>query len=185
MAKKHQEPKIIDNDEVGGAIAPSESEVDIFKTPVRGETFFGFRVGKLGFMVSIDMFCEVLDRYQVNQLPNVQPWFNGLINLRGNLVPVFDLRHVLNEREGESKKRRLFVIGRGEKAVALWIDNYPEIINIVQMHLLNQPPELPAFFQRIVSRTFTLNGQIWLDCQLDSLFLALGRQHLTTEESAT
>ena len=33
----------------------------------------------------------MLNKVQLNPLPNVRPWFRGLINLRGSLVSVFDL----------------------------------------------------------------------------------------------
>lgn len=167
-------------------VSPTSSEFDIFQNPVLGKNFFGFRVGNLGFLVPIDVFCEMLDKYQVNRLPNVPPWFNGLINLRGNLVPVFDIRQILNDIEQlpSVKKRRLFVIGRGEKAIALWIDSYPEILDITSMQPSDESMDLPPILQRVLTRGLILNEQVWLDCDLDRLFTALGRHHLATEETA-
>jgi twitching motility protein PilI len=187
MAKKQLQPEETNTDKTEEVLPLPESDVfaDIIPSSVPGQTFFGFRVANLGFMVSVNMYCEVLDKFQINRLPNVQPWFHGLINLRGNLVPAFDLRRVLGEVVGDNKKRRLFVIGRGDKAVALWIDNFPEILDFTLMQPLQQPPELPPFLQRTVSRVFTHNGQIWLDCQLDSLFTALGRHHYNSEETGS
>lgn len=181
MAKKRQD---IENNAVEGETDPPSAEIDFFNTPVRGQNFFGFQVGELGFMVPIDFFCELLDKYQVNRLPNVQPWFHGLINLRGNLVPVFDLKMVLNKDAVDNKKRHLFVIGRGEKAVALWIDTYPEILALADMRPQKSPPELPPFLQRLLSRSFTLGGKTWLECDLDGLFTALGKRHIAVEEGA-
>ena len=78
----------------------------------REETFFGFRVGSLGLLVPVDIYCEVIEQVQVNPLPNTRIWFGGLLNLRGNLVPAIDLHRLLGEETPDPKKRRLFTIDK-------------------------------------------------------------------------
>lgn len=153
-----------------------------FETKV--EPVFGIRIGSMGFLVSTSRFCEVLDKIQVNALPNVHPWVSGILNLRGNLVPVFDLRIVMEET-GDNKKRRLFAVDRGEKAVALWIDNYPEIKNRAAMKPLKKLPTLTDILQRFVTGGYEQEGQVWLDIKFEDLFKALGRHQYATEEMAT
>jgi twitching motility protein PilI len=150
----------------------------------RGQTVFGFQVGKVGFMVSSDTYCELLERLSVNPLPNVRPWFNGLLNLRGTLVPVFDLRSLLDDETVDNKKRRLFAIGRDDKAVAVWIDNHPQILDVAAMQVIDQLPELPAALQHSVAGGYLHEGRIWLSLQLDSLFKTLGHHQYTLEETA-
>jgi twitching motility protein PilI len=179
MAKKQHEE---DQPKNGATIPPLVTEEYVLPAE-KQKPCFGFRVGSSGFMVSVNIFCEVLDKFQVNQLPNVQPWFSGLINLRGNLVPVFDLRRIMNESGGDAKKRRLFVIGRGDKAVALWIDNYPEILDIAQMLPLKQLPDLPPIFTHCISGAYLHNTNTWLDADLDKLFTMLGRHQYAMEET--
>jgi twitching motility protein PilI len=148
------------------------------------EPVFGVRIGSMGFLVSTSRFCEVLDKIQINALPNVHPWVSGILNLRGNLVPVFDLRLVMEET-GDNKKRRLFAVDRGEKAVALWIDNYPEIKNRLAMKTIKTLPKLPDILQRFVTKGYEHDGQIWVDIQFEDLFKALGRHQYATEGAAT
>jgi twitching motility protein PilI len=152
---------------------------------VKVEPVFGIRIGTMGLLISTTRFCEVLDKVQVNALPNVHPWISGILNLRGNLVPVFDLRVVLEEGAGDNKKRRLFAVDRDEKAVALWIDNYPEIKNRAVMQPLKQLPELPQILQRFVTNGYELDGHVWLDVKFEELFRALGSHQYTTGEMAT
>jgi twitching motility protein PilI len=156
---------------------------DIPETEVKVEPVFGIRIESLGFLVSTTRYCEVLDKVQINALPNVHPWISGLLNLRGNLVPVFDLRVALEET-GSNKKRRLITVEKGEKAVALWIDNYPEIKNRLAMKPLDILPTLPSILQRFVIGGFEQEGQVWLDIKFEDLFRALGRHQHATEEMA-
>ncbi|MDD5411464.1 MAG: chemotaxis protein CheW [Methylobacter sp.] len=148
------------------------------------ETVFGIRIGSMGFLVSTAIYCEVLDKIQVNALPNVHPWLSGLLNLRGNLVPVFDLRIVLEEEAAGHIKRRLFTIDRGDKTVALWIDGFPEVKDSTLLQQLKELPPLPQILQQFVTDGYEQDGQVWLNVKFDDLFKTLGRHQYTTEEMA-
>jgi len=157
---------------------PLETEVNTASNlAIHTETVFGFRVGGLGFLVTSDTYCEVIEQLRVNPLPNVEAWFSGLLNLRGNLVPVIDLQLLLGETATtDHKNRQLFAIGQGDKAMAFWIDGLPEI-----RHGFSQPlkqlPILPAILQHCVSSGYLQDGQIWFNVQFDELFKTLGHQY--------
>jgi len=160
-----------------------QPETDPTEPEAKVEPVFGIRIGSMGFLIATTRFCELLDKIKVNALPNVHPWVSGILNLRGNLVPVFDLRLVLEET-GDNKKRRLFAVDRGEKAVALWIENYPEIKNLVVMKQMKELPKLPDILQRFVISSYEQEGQVWLDIKFEDLFKALGRHQYAAEETA-
>ena len=136
--------------------------------------YFGFRVGGFGFLVSKNVYCEMLNKVQLNPLPNVRPWFRGLINLRGSLVPVFDLLIAFQEGVTDTKKQRLFVIGKGDKAVALWIEGNPELISISDSLVLEKLPILPTILHNHVLRGYGYAGKVWLDVEFAGLFKTLG-----------
>jgi twitching motility protein PilI len=141
------------------------------------EAFFGFNIGRLAFLISALTYCEVIEHLTVNPLPNVDAWFSGLLNLRGDLVPVIDL-HVLFAEPVTTDKRQLFVIDRGEKAMAIWIDGLPQIQNM-SASPLKQLPALPQLLERCVVSGHLYANQIWLNVQFDTLFKALGDSYAT------
>lgn len=159
---------------------PLETEVNTADLATHAEAIFGFRVGSLGFLVTSSTYCEVIEQLQVNPLPNVETWFSGLINLRGDLVPVIDLQLLLGETTTDRKKRQLFAIGQGDKAMAFWIDGLPEIQSGFAQPLKQLPP-LPAILQHCVSGGYLHNEQIWFNVQFDALFKTLGRQYAADE----
>lgn len=161
---------------------PLETEVNTADLATHAEAVFGFRVGSLGFLVTSSTYCEVIEQLQVNPLPNVEAWFSGLINLRGDLVPVIDLQLLLGETSTDRKKRQLFAIGQGDKAMAFWIDGLPEIQSGFSQPLKQLPP-LPSILKHCVSGGYLHNEQIWFNVQFDTLFKTLGRQY--TAEEAT
>jgi twitching motility protein PilI len=153
---------------------------------VKTEAVFGIRIASIGLLVSARSYCEVLDKIPVNALPNVHPWVAGIINLRGNLIPVFDLRTLFNETAAvDNNKRRLFAIDRGDKAVALWIDGFPDIKDRLTLKPLSTLPELPELLQRFVITGYTQNGQVWLDVKFAELFKVLGRHQYAAIEVAS
>lgn len=158
---------------------PSESNLEslfrLAETSDEVKNFFGFRVGGFGFLVPVVTYCEVLKKTQVNPLPNTQAWFNGLVNLRGNLVPVMDLKLFFGEGKSDPKTQRLFAIGKGDGAVGLWIDGLPEVRSINEPTRVEIPP-LPVLLERYVVTAYSLQGQLWLNLQYDGFFKALGSQ---------
>jgi twitching motility protein PilI len=157
------------------------SEVTQLEATVVKEPVFGIRIGSLGFLISTDNHCEVLDKVDVNALPNVHSWLSGLLNLRGNLVPVFDLLIVLEEFPDQNR-RRLFTIGHGEKTVALWINAFPEIKDSTLLRPLKLLPPLPQILKNFVIDGYEQDDQVWLKVKFSDLFKALGHHQASTEE---
>ena len=150
--------------------------------PVTGEeNIMGFRVGSLGFLVDPDIYCEVIERSQVNPLPNMKPWFSGLLNLRGNIVPVIDLAILLGGKPAENKKRHLFAIDQREKTMALWIDSLPEIQQ-VRLQPSEQFSPISPVLDPHISAACVDKDSIWLKVRFAEFFKALGSQGWQNED---
>ena len=164
-----------------GLTMPQVKDFDILIN-AKSESMFGIQIAGIGFLVSPSIYCEVLDKIHINALPNVNPLLSGVLNLRGNLVPVFDLQTVLKTDMSEIKKRRIISIDRGEKAVALWIDGFPEIIDKSCLQPLQQLPVVPRLLQRFVTRGYLKDDQLWLEVKFDDLFKTIGSCQFKMEE---
>lgn len=142
------------------------------------DSYLGFRLGDWGFLLPISTHCEVLERLQVNPIPNVEPWFSGLLNVRGLIVPVIDLGILLGVSYTQPKQRYLFTLGRGEKTMAVWIDSYPQLLSGCASSFLPTAHEtvLPGMLQTFVAKSYVHNDQVWLKVQFEPLFKTLGQQ---------
>src|SRR5690348_17403230 len=72
----------------------------------------GFRVGRRRLAAGFEEVVEILPMPQVTPVPGSQPWMLGVANVRGNLLPIVDLKQFLEgERtvlhEGDRKSTRL------------------------------------------------------------------------------
>lgn len=55
----------------------------------------GFRVGEQRFLTPRECVREVLLTMPMARVPGAKPWLKGIANVRGALLPVTDLRHLL------------------------------------------------------------------------------------------
>ncbi len=139
------------------------------------EMQLGFRIGAIGFLLPVSLHCEVIERSVINAIPNVKPWFSGLLNNRGNIIPDFDLSLLLGESINPSQKRYLFAIDRGDKTIALWIDGYPKLLNGIGQPV-QMSPSLPEWLQNNVNNAYQHENQVWLKVRYEQLFASLGKQ---------
>ena len=86
---------------------------------------YGFRIGSLSLLIGHDTGSEVIRMQAVSTLPGSAPWLLGLVNLRGNLVPLFDLRLMLGmSTQDEMQARMVLVLDSGENALGMIIDGF-------------------------------------------------------------
>ena len=106
-------------------------------------------------------------------LPNTPVWLLGLINLRGNLTPIFDIKDFLQlENQDTSEKRRLLILDQAEKAVGILIDGLPH--TAMTQHVLTRLPPLPAVLEPYVAKAYAQDAMIWLEFDHQGFFQTLG-----------
>ncbi len=123
----------------------------------------GFQVSNLGLLIGQQATSELTDIIEVCPIPFTAAWLLGLINLRGNLVPVFDLHKLLQFEKQSQKKPMLLILGQGEEAGAIVIDDLPRHITFTDNDKLNRLPPLPTLIQPYASIGYEKNGQLWFN----------------------
>lgn len=135
---------------------------------------YGFKIGSLGLLIQAGCGSEVIQMPTIWTLPGSPPWFLGLINLRGNLIPVFELRRVLGLEEPEANTKRLvLVFDQGEKAVGVIIDDFPK--PLTALSALPQLPQLPTMLSGHVRKGYVKDEMIWLEFDQNSFFEEINR----------
>ncbi|KOR28808.1 hypothetical protein TI05_14480, partial [Achromatium sp. WMS3] len=109
-------------------------------------TRFGFQIGDIGLLIPIAMVSEVVVDIDIYPLPTTPKWFRGLINLRGSLVPIFDLKTLFDIQTKSEKTPRLLVLNERIKTVGILVDTPPKNVAIGQA--LTQTPPLPQLLNK-------------------------------------
>lgn len=59
---------------------------------IKTNQYLTFRLGKEIYAFDVGNAREILECSDITQIPNTPDWIRGVINLRGNVVPVLDLK---------------------------------------------------------------------------------------------
>lgn len=91
----------------------------------------GFRVGRETFGVPISLVHEIVRVPEITAVPEAPDYVEGVINLRGKIISVLDLRKRFGEKEiTESKKNRILVVEVEGKMVGLIVDAASEVLKV-------------------------------------------------------
>lgn len=130
---------------------------------------YGFRVGTFGLLLQARVVSEVIRPQAISTLPGADPWLLGLISLRGNLVPLFDLALLLDVKNlDEGHGRLALVLDKGANALGLAINDFPQPLSHLQT--ISQMPQLPTVLQEHVTASYLQNERVWLEFNHESFF---------------
>lgn len=109
----------------------------------------GFRIGAETFAVPIALVHEIVRVPEITAVPDSPDYVEGVINLRGKIVSVIDLRKRFGEREiARHKKNRILVTDVDGKLVGLIVDAASEVLKLPETEV--EPPP-PVFDERDVN----------------------------------
>ena len=133
----------------------------------------GFRFGHRRLLHDLGTSFEMVELLPIFRLPNTPDWLLGLSNLRGNLIPVFDIGKYLGEVPPNREKQMLLVIGTGNKAVGIMIDGALSQITLGDELPVSEIKDSPDVIKPFIKAAFRYRGEIWLEADLDSMFREL------------
>jgi purine-binding chemotaxis protein CheW len=91
----------------------------------------GFRIGRETFGVPIDMVHEIVRVPEITSVPDAPDFIEGVINLRGKIISIVDLRKRFGEKEiTPSKKNRILVAEVEGRMVGLIVDAASEVLKL-------------------------------------------------------
>jgi purine-binding chemotaxis protein CheW len=91
----------------------------------------GLRVGRETFGLPIAMVREIVRVPEITAVPNAPDYIEGVINLRGRIIPVVDLRKRFGEPAPQTnKKNRIVVVEMEDRLVGLIVNSASEVLKI-------------------------------------------------------
>lgn len=119
-----------------------------------------FRVGTREFASGIGEISELLTMQPVTQVPGTQSWLLGIANIRGNLVPLVDLRRFLfDERTHVTDRSRILLIRQQGGQVGLLVDEVLGQRNIFEEQRAEAQAEDDERLSRFVEENVMVGDQ--------------------------
>ena len=141
--------------------------------------FLTFSVGREAYGIEIKFVTEIIGIQEITEVPELPDYVKGIINLRGKIIPVIDVRLRFRKEPKQYNDRTcIVVINIKDTTVGLIVDNVAEVINIDDSNIV-PPPQIKASFHNRYVRGIGKVGnevKLLLDCdkllndeELDSL----------------
>jgi purine-binding chemotaxis protein CheW len=91
----------------------------------------GFKVGRETYGVPITSLHEIVRVPEITAVPDAPDYMEGVINLRGKIVSVIDLRKRFREpKTALNRRTRILVVEHGGRLSGLIVDSASEVIKI-------------------------------------------------------
>jgi purine-binding chemotaxis protein CheW len=121
----------------------------------------GFRIGNETFGVPINLVREIVRVPDISAVPDAPDYVEGVINLRGRIISVIDLRKRFGETKIESnRKNRILVTDIERRVVGLIVDAASEVLRVA-LDDIEAPPEVFGDNElKYVTGVGKLNGRL-------------------------
>ncbi|MCB2182825.1 MAG: chemotaxis protein CheW [Desulfobulbaceae bacterium] len=108
--------------------------------------YLTFELGKEEYGIGILKVREIIGLMEITAVPHTPPYIKGVINLRGSVIPVLELRAKFNMEAQEYTDRTCIVVVEvqgesGTVMVGMIVDSVSEVLNIAENEI--EPP--PSF----------------------------------------
>lgn len=83
---------------------------------------------------------EIIELSTVTKVPHLPDYLKGVINLRGTIIPVIDLKQKFGMKSGEYRKHTCIIVTEYSRGVmGLIVDSVSDILNIQPQSISNAP----------------------------------------------
>ncbi len=95
--------------------------------------FIGFKLNQNEFTIPILKVREIINTPEVTQLPQAPHYMKGIVNIRGMIIPVVDLKKIIKSDKtasGEEIGGKVIVITNRNATFGILVDSITSVINI-------------------------------------------------------
>jgi purine-binding chemotaxis protein CheW len=139
-----------------------------------------FVVEREEFGVDILKVQEIIRTVEITRVPKSPDFVEGVINLRGKIVPVIDLRKRFGiEKKAHDNETRIIVVELPDKVVGFLVDRVKEVIR-VEKSVIEPPPELTTNINaNYITGVAKLQERLLILLDLDKVLSNEEQEHLT------
>lgn len=120
--------------------APTQPAQDLREQNERGGKFLTFYLGEEEYGIEILTVREIMGIMPVTTVPHTPPHVVGVINLRGQVIPVVDLRLKFSmPKIDRTDETCVIVVQAGDSRLGVIVDRVSEVLNIGTDEIVDAP----------------------------------------------
>ncbi|MBI5524375.1 MAG: purine-binding chemotaxis protein CheW [Desulfarculus sp.] len=135
----------------------------------RAGEYLTFSLGVESYGVDILQVQEIIGMPRLTRLPRAPEYMLGVMNLRGMVVPVLDMRLKLNLTQDENSEAVVVVLRVGDKIMGAVVDSVRDVVQLAEEQI-QTPPDFAGGLRRDYLRGLChLDDQMIILLELDRL----------------
>lgn len=132
-----------------------------------GGRFLTFSLGNESYGIEIRLVTEIIGIQPITEVPELPDYIKGIINLRGKIIPVMDVRLRFKKNVKEYNDRTcVIVIDIRNLSIGLIVDGVSEVISIPETEIV-PPPDMNKEGNRFIKGIGKVGSDVklLLDCE--------------------
>lgn len=129
-----------------------------------------FSIGDEEFGVEILKVQEIIRMLEITKVPKAPPFVEGVINLRGKVIPILDLRKRFGlSSRSHDKNTRIIVIEINSMIVGFIVDSVSEVLRLPANTVEPPPPVVAGLDSDYISGVGKLEDRLLIMLDLNRL----------------
>ena len=129
----------------------------------------GFRLGDNLFAVDIMRIKEIVLPQRLSGMPLAASTLEGMINLRGAVIPVLNLRARFGMPPHPGRAGKLMIVSLAGRPVALAVDEVEDVITVPVRELTPPPDMIDGVGAEYLVAVCLYNGELYMVLNIDAL----------------
>lgn len=130
--------------------------------------FLTFSLGKETYGIEIRYVTEIIGIQAITEIPELPEYIKGIINLRGKIIPVMDVRlRFKKEPRAYNDRTCVIVIDIKDISIGLIVDSVSEVLSIPEEDIVEPPQMNKGFNNRYIKKIGKVGSDVklLLDCE--------------------
>ncbi len=127
--------------------------------------YLTFLSDNLVYGINIENVIEIITNHNITKLPKVPAYVKGIMNLRGQIIPVIDIRERMGKLPlGETSESCIIIIEVNSISIGILVDTVLQVINVEKK--ITSPPSKNQEFVSGITNLPDGTVMFCLDCEL-------------------
>lgn len=130
-----------------------------------------FHLGNEEYGLDIMRVQEIILVGDITQMPQVPDYVRGMINLRGHVIPVVDLRTRFDLPPCErSEEQRIIVVNLGSRTIGIVVDAVNQVLRMTPDQIEPAPAGITGLNHNFLTGLLKIEKQLIILLDIDQLF---------------
>lgn len=132
------------------------------------DRYLTFVLSKESYGIEIKYVTEIIGLQAITEIPELPEYVRGIINLRGKIIPVMDVRLRFKKEPREYNDRTcVIVVDIKDISIGLIVDSVSEVLTIPEQDVVEPPQMNKGFNNRYIKRIGKVGNEVklLLDCE--------------------